>query len=71
MVQLGMANGMVKINQTRTARGYYHEYVEEHCKTAELTVLQVNAVDAYAKGVERYMIEVFKSAGKAKAMVST
>ncbi|CAH0046594.1 unnamed protein product [Clonostachys solani] len=65
MVRVGMARGMVKVNQNRNVRNGYHEYIAENCTKVELTTLQVEAVEAYSKGVERLMVEVFSSAGKA------
>jgi fructose-bisphosphate aldolase class II len=65
MVQVGMARGMVKVNQNRNIRNGYQKYITENCNKVELTTLQVEAVEEYAKGVERLMVEVFDSAGKA------
>ncbi|CAG9938535.1 unnamed protein product [Clonostachys rosea f. rosea IK726] len=65
MVQVGMARGMVKVNQNRNVRNGYHKYIAENCNKVELTTLQVEAVEEYSKGVERLMVEVFDSAGKA------
>lgn len=65
MVKVGMAKGMVKINQNRTIRDKYHKFMAENGSKTELTTLQAQAVEEYSKGVERFMIEVFQSAGKA------
>ncbi|KAK7219158.1 hypothetical protein V2G26_007161 [Clonostachys chloroleuca] len=65
MVQVGMARGMVKVNQNRNIRDGYHKYIAKNCNKVELTTLQVEAVEEYSKGVERLMVEVFDSAGKA------
>lgn len=55
------------MNQNRNVRLGYHEYLENNCGKVELTELQVQGVEEYAKGVERMMVEVFNSAGKAGA----
>ncbi|KAK7219408.1 hypothetical protein V2G26_007411 [Clonostachys chloroleuca] len=65
MIQVGMARGMVKVNQNRNIRNRYYKYIAENCNKVELTTLQVEAVEEYSKGVERLMVEVFDSAGKA------
>lgn len=65
MNKVGRAKGMVKINQNRTIREHYHKFMNENVSKLELTKLQTQAVEEYAKGIERYMVEVFDSAGKA------
>ncbi|KAE9570188.1 putative fructose-bisphosphate aldolase [Colletotrichum fructicola] len=65
MVKVGMAKGMVKVNQNRNVRNGYHKYLEENCSMVELTTLQVQGVEEYAKGVERLMVEVLGSSGRA------
>ncbi|KAJ5010034.1 putative fructose-bisphosphate aldolase [Colletotrichum sp. SAR 10_99] len=65
MVKVGMAKGMVKVNQNRNVRNGYHKYLEENCSKAELTTLQVQGVEEYSKGVERLMVEVLGSSGRA------
>jgi len=60
-----MACGMVKINQNRNVRDGYHAYIREHCANTDLTTLQEQGVEEYSKGVERLMVEVLQSAGKA------
>lgn len=65
MVQVAMERGMVKVNQNRNVRNGYHKYMEENVAKVELTVLQAQGVEVYSQGVERLMVEVFKSAGKA------
>lgn len=60
-----MANGMIKINENRTIRYGYHEYVEAQCKSTNLIKFQEDAVEAYSLGVLRFMVEVFGSSGKA------
>jgi fructose-bisphosphate aldolase class II len=65
MVRVGMRKGMRKINQNRNVRDGYHRYIEENCSKVELTTLQTQGVEAYATGIERLMVEVFDSAGKA------
>ncbi|CAH0019837.1 unnamed protein product [Clonostachys rhizophaga] len=56
---------LVEVNQNRNVRNEYHEYIAGNCTKVELTTLQVEAVEAYSKGVERLMVDVFDSAGKA------
>lgn len=56
---------MVKINQNRTIREEYHRFMSDNVSKMDLTRLQTHAVEEYSKGVERYMVEVFGSAGKA------
>ncbi|CAI6100054.1 hypothetical protein V2G26_007381 [Clonostachys chloroleuca] len=65
IVQVGMARGMVKVNQNRNIRNRYYKYIAENCNKVELTMLQVEIVEEHSKGVERLMVEVFDSAGKA------
>ncbi|RAH77197.1 fructose-bisphosphate aldolase [Aspergillus japonicus CBS 114.51] len=65
MVQVAMDHGMVKVNQNRNVRNGYHQYIEENAAKVELTTLQTQGVEIYSQGVERLMVEVFKSAGKA------
>ncbi|KAF4814543.1 putative fructose-bisphosphate aldolase [Colletotrichum tropicale] len=65
MVKVGMAKGMVKVNQNRNVRHGYHKYLEENCSKVELTKLQVQGVEEYSKGVERLMVEVLGSSGRA------
>ncbi|KPI35374.1 putative fructose-bisphosphate aldolase [Cyphellophora attinorum] len=65
MVRMAMANGMVKINENRTIRYGYHEFIEAECKSTDLIRVQEGAVEAYCKGVQRFMVDVFGSAGKA------
>lgn len=60
-----MGLGMVKVNENRTIRDGYHRYLEQNSSRADLTKLQEEGVEIYSQGVERYMVEVFKSAGKA------
>jgi fructose-bisphosphate aldolase class II len=65
MVRVGMRNGMRKINQNRNVRDGYHKYIEENCSKVELTTLQTQGVEIYSKDIERLMVEVLGSAGKA------
>ncbi|CAI0653064.1 unnamed protein product, partial [Colletotrichum noveboracense] len=65
MVKVGMAKGMVKVNQNRNVRNGYHKYLEENCSKVELTTLQAQGVEEYSKGVERLMVEVLGSSGRA------
>ncbi|KAI8261276.1 putative fructose-bisphosphate aldolase [Colletotrichum sp. SAR11_239] len=65
MVKVGMAKGMVKVNQNRNVRHGYHKYFEENCSKVELTTLQVQGVEEYSKGVERLMVKVLGSSGRA------
>lgn len=65
MNRVGMNHGMAKINQNRTIREHYHNFMNDNGSRTDLTKLQEQAVEEYAKGVERYMVEVFGSAGKA------
>lgn len=64
MVRVGMKLGMVKINQNRNVRNEYHSFIEANCGKLDLTKLQEGAVEEYSKGIERLMVEVFKSAGQ-------
>ncbi|RSL62289.1 hypothetical protein CEP53_004799 [Fusarium sp. AF-6] len=64
MLRKGMELGMVKVNQNRNVRDGYHKYIRENYDKTELTVLQVQGVEEYSRGVERLM-EVLGSAGKA------
>lgn len=65
MVRAGMQRGMRKINQNRNVRNGYHQYIEQNCSKVELTTLQTEAVEVYSKDIERLMVEVLGSAGKA------
>jgi fructose-bisphosphate aldolase, class II len=65
MVRVGMRKGMRKINQNRNVRDGYHKYVEEYFSKVELTTLQTQGVEVYSKDIERMMVEVLGSAGKA------
>ncbi|KAH7372087.1 fructose-bisphosphate aldolase [Cadophora sp. MPI-SDFR-AT-0126] len=65
MVRASMARGMAKINQNRTVREEYMKHIAENSGKLELTALQSQGVELYSKGVERMMVEVFNSAGKA------
>lgn len=65
LVRVARARGVIKMNQNRNVRLGYHDYLEKNVGTAELTELQVRGVEEYSKGIERMMVEVFDSAGKA------
>ncbi|KNG87209.1 fructose-bisphosphate aldolase [Aspergillus nomiae NRRL 13137] len=56
--------GVSKINVNRTVRDDYTKFVAENAGKLELTVLKVQAVDVYAKSVQRVM-DLFRSSGKA------
>lgn len=66
MVRVGMSLGMVKVNQNKNVRYEYHRYLEENVGKVELTKLHMEAVEAYSGGIERLMVEVLKSAGRAQ-----
>ncbi|KAJ9644345.1 hypothetical protein H2204_001697 [Knufia peltigerae] len=65
LVRVAMRLGMVKINQNRSVRNKYHEYLANFGGKGDLIALQENAVEAYSQDIERVMTEVFMSAGKA------
>lgn len=65
MVRVGMARGMVKVNQNRSVRNEYHQFLAGNASSTELTSLQSRGVEEYSKGIERVMVEVFRSNGKA------
>jgi len=65
MLRVAMQRGMIKINQNRSVREEYHKYIAENCRVVELTKLQSQGVEVYSGGVQRMMVEVFKSAGRA------
>jgi fructose-bisphosphate aldolase class II len=65
MVRISMGKGMRKINQNRNVRNRYMKYLEENSGKEELTVLQTRGVEIYSEEIERVMVEVFDSAGKA------
>lgn len=64
MVRVGMKHGMVKINQNRSIRHEYHQYLAANSTLTELTRLQEEAVEQYSRGIERFMVHVYGSAGK-------
>lgn len=55
--------GVRKINLNRTVRDDYTEFVAQNAGSLELTVLKVQAVEVYAKSIER-MMDVLGSAGR-------
>ncbi|KAF2109636.1 fructose-bisphosphate aldolase [Lophiotrema nucula] len=65
MVRVGMKHGMVKINENRSVRNGYHDFLTANAGKIELTAMQEKGVEIYSQGIERFMIEVFRSAGKA------
>lgn len=65
MVRISMGKGMRKINQNRNVRNRYMKYLEGNSGKEELTVLQTRGVEIYSEEIERVMVEVFDSAGKA------
>ena len=65
MNRVAMKHGMVKINQNRSVRNEYHQYLAANSSVAELTRLQEEGVEHYSHGVERFMVDVFGSADKA------
>jgi len=65
MVRISMGKGMRKINQNRNVRNRYMKYLGENSGKEELTVLQTRGVEIYSEEIERVMVEVFDSAGKA------
>lgn len=65
MNRVAMKHGMVKINQNRSIRNEYHRYLAANSSLTELTRMQEEAVEQYSRGIERFMVEVFGSAGKA------
>jgi fructose-bisphosphate aldolase, class II len=56
--------GVRKINLNRTVRDRYTEFVTENAGKLELTVLKMEGVEIYTKGIER-MMDVLASTGKA------
>lgn len=56
--------GMRKVNLNRNVRDGYTAFVAEQAGKLELTVLKMQALDVYAKGIER-MMDVLGSSGKA------
>ena len=62
---IGMSHGMVKINQNRTVREKYMKFLQEHAGKMELTQLHEKGVQIYSAEIERFMVEVAGSAGKA------
>lgn len=65
MNRVAMKHGMVKINQNRSVRNEYHQYLAANSSLTELTRLQEEGVEHYSRGIERFMVDVFGSAGKA------
>ncbi len=65
MVQKAMELGMVKINQNRSVRNKYQEFLSIYGGNGDLITLQENAVEAYSQDIDRAMTEILKSAGKA------
>ena len=55
--------GVRKINLNRTVRDDYTEFVAKNAGSLELTVLKVQAVEIYAKSIER-MMDVLGSSGR-------
>lgn len=65
MNRVAMKHGMVKINQNTSIRNEYHRYLAANGSLTELTRIQEEGVEHYSRDIERFMIEVFGSAGKA------
>ena len=65
MVRVAIKLGVVKVNQNRSVRNKYHEFLGSYGGKGDLIALQENAVEAYAQDIERVMTEVFMSSGKA------
>ncbi|KAE8327897.1 ketose-bisphosphate aldolase [Aspergillus sergii] len=55
--------GVRKINLNRTVRDDYTDFVSEKAGSLELTVLKVQAVEIYAKSIER-MMDILGSSGR-------
>ncbi len=56
---------MIKINENRTVRKRYMKFLEEHAGKMELTDMHDRGVQIYSEEIERFMVEVAGSAGKA------
>jgi fructose-bisphosphate aldolase, class II len=65
LLRVGMQKGLTKINQNRNLRLQYMKFVEENAGTVEMTILQEQGVEVYSQEIERMMVSVFGSAGKA------
>src|SRR4051794_8668595 len=65
MVRLAMKLGVVKINENRTVRNRYMEFLAGNSGKMELTQLQMEGVEIYSQEIERMMRDVFMSAGRA------
>jgi fructose-bisphosphate aldolase, class II len=65
LLRVGMQKGLTKINQNRNLRLEYMKYVEDNAGTVEMTILQEQGVEVYSQEIERMMVSVFRSAGKA------
>lgn len=57
--------GMVKVNLNRTVRDAYTYFVAQNADKLELTALKTRGVEIYASSIERMMLDVLESAGKA------
>ncbi|KAI9927133.1 hypothetical protein ASPWEDRAFT_165588 [Aspergillus wentii DTO 134E9] len=55
--------GVRKINLNRTVRDEYTSFVTQNAGSLELTMLQMQGVEVYAKSIER-MMDVFGSSGR-------
>ncbi|ORY19778.1 fructose-bisphosphate aldolase [Clohesyomyces aquaticus] len=64
MLRVGIENGMRKVNQNRTVRKKYMEFLAGESKSLELTQLQERGVQIYSEEIEAMMV-VLGSAGKA------
>ena len=64
LFHLARKHGMVKINLNKTVRDEYTEFVAKNAGKLELTSLKAQAVNVYARSIERAMKDILGSAGK-------
>lgn len=57
--------GVLKVNLNRTVRDGYTKFVAQNAARLELTTLKAQAVEVYAKSIERVMRDVLGSANRA------
>lgn len=65
LFRTAITHGMVKINMNRTVRDEYTEFIAKSAGTLELTELKTKGVEVYSRSIERVIIKVLGSAGKA------
>ena len=63
MLRVALANGVRKVNQNRTVRTRYMNFLAEEAGKMELTKAQEMGVQIYSEEIERMMV-VLRSVGK-------